>query len=58
MRNWGKKVLKKFAFFQPGRAAKNCYAHFGDDIVDLVKWRNLTASNYEGEYLVYYDQDN
>jgi prepilin-type N-terminal cleavage/methylation domain-containing protein len=28
-----------------------------DGSVNFVKWKNLTASNHEGEYLVYYDQD-
>ena len=28
-----------------------------DGSVDFVKWRGLTASNHEGEYLVYYDKD-
>jgi hypothetical protein len=28
-----------------------------DGSVNFTKWKNLTASNHEGEYLVYYDQD-
>jgi hypothetical protein len=28
-----------------------------DGAVDFVKWKGLTASNHEGEYLVYYDKD-
>jgi hypothetical protein len=28
-----------------------------DGSVNFVKWKNLTASNHEGDYLVYYDQD-
>jgi prepilin-type N-terminal cleavage/methylation domain-containing protein len=29
-----------------------------DGAVNFVKWRNLTASNHEGDYLVYYDRNN
>ncbi|MBN2593217.1 MAG: DUF1559 domain-containing protein [Sedimentisphaerales bacterium] len=28
-----------------------------DGAVDFVKWKNLTAGNHEGEYLVYYEKD-
>lgn len=28
-----------------------------DGSVDFVKWKNLTAVNHEGEYLVYYDKE-
>jgi len=28
-----------------------------DGSVDFVKWKNLTACNHEGEYLVYYDNN-
>jgi len=58
MHFWGKKVLEKFVFFRPGRIVQNQYAHSSDGSIDIAKCKSLTAGNHEGEYLVYYDNNN